>query len=100
MRFSTALLTTLLTLSIGALAMLTLVPLHMFFSITLPYPEHRWLVHVASLLLVGVCMADVFLRVMRVLEPEKSPIYSVTWILLVGFISFEMSSLVKLIQAS
>ncbi|TNE47625.1 MAG: hypothetical protein EP343_18880 [Deltaproteobacteria bacterium] len=90
---STTLLVLLITLGLGSLAMLTLVPIHWFFSITLHHHHPQYWIRVASLVLVGLCMTDVFLRIMRTLEPKKNPAFAIVWILLVSLISFEMSSL-------
>lgn len=95
---STTLLALLITLGLGSLAMMTLVPIHWFFSITLQNIQHQHWIHLASLSLVGLCMADVFLRIMRALEPDHNPVFSVIWILLVSLISFEMSHLSRLFQ--
>jgi hypothetical protein len=87
---STTFLAALTTVSFGALAMLASVPVNWFFSLALPYPETRLAVNLLVFTGVGVCMSDVFLRVMKALEPERSNLYALLWLALVGVIGGEL----------
>lgn len=87
---STTFLAALTTVSFGALAMLASVPVAWFFELTLPHPAIRLLTHALVFAGVGVCMSDVFLRVMKALEPERSRAYAVVWLTLVAVIGGEL----------
>ena len=93
---STTLLAALATVSFGALAMLASVPVNWFFSLALPYNSVRVAVNVLVFSAVGICMVDVFLRLMKALEPDRSRTYAVVWLLLVGIIGAELMVLVDL----
>lgn len=93
---STTLLAALATVSFGALAMLASVPVSWFFHLALPFGWVRMAVHLVVFSSVGVCMVDVFLRVMKALEPDRSRFYAVVWLALVGVIGCELMVLVKL----
>src|SRR5947207_11354188 len=72
--------------AVGALAMLASVPISWFFGLTLPFAATRLLVNLVVFAGVGVCMADVFLRVMKALEPDRSRACAAVWLgLVVGF---------------
>jgi hypothetical protein len=45
---------------------------------------------------VGVCMADVFLRTLRALEPERSRAFGALWLALVAVIGAELMALFSL----
>ena len=94
--FSTTLLAALATVSFGAMAMLASVPVNWFFSLALPFKAARLLVSLAVFSGVGVCMTDVFLRVMRAVEPEhpRDPAY--LWLILTGVITGELFMLLGL----
>ena len=91
---STTLLAALATVSFGALAMLASVPVNWFFSLALPYTSVRTAVNVMVFASVGICMVDVFLRVMKALEPNRGRGFAVIWLLLVGVIGAELMVLV------
>lgn len=93
---STTLLAALTTVSFGALAMLASVPVNWFFTLATPWPATRWLVNLAVFSGVGVCMIDVFLRVMKALEPERTRAFAVVWLGLVGVIGAELMALIRL----
>jgi hypothetical protein len=93
---STTLLAALTTVSFGALAMLASVPVSWFFHLALPFEWVRMAVHLMVFSGVGVCMVDVFLRVMKALEPDRGRAYAVVWLALVGVIGCELMVLVKL----
>jgi hypothetical protein len=95
---STTLLAALATVSFGALAMLASVPVSWFFHLALPFAWVRMVVHLAVFSSVGICMMDVFLRVMKALEPDRSRAYAVVWLGLVGVIGCELMVLVKLFR--
>lgn len=93
---STTVLAALATVSFGALAMLASVPVNWFFTLALPYSAVRLAVNGLVFSAVAVCMVDVFLRVMKALEPERSRAFAVVWLLLVGVIGAELMALVDL----
>ncbi|QDG52413.1 hypothetical protein FIV42_17190 [Persicimonas caeni] len=79
-----------ITVSFGASALLASVPINWFFTLALPWSSVRWLVNVVVFSGVGFCMADVFLRVMRELEPRKSHFFAYLWLALLGVIGAEL----------
>jgi hypothetical protein len=87
--FSTTLLAALVTVSFGAMAMLASVPINWFFALAAPSPAVRLLVNGVVFAGVGVCMADVLLRVVRALEPERPRTFAFIWLVLVGVIGGE-----------
>jgi hypothetical protein len=87
---STTALAALCTASFGALAMLASVPIRWFFSLTLPYPAVRLAVDLVVFAGVGVSMVDVFLRVMKALEPDRNRIFALLWLGLVAVIGGEL----------
>jgi hypothetical protein len=87
---STTALGALATVSFGALAMLASVPIRWFFGLTLPYPEVRLAVDLVVFAGVGVSMIDVFLRVMKALEPDRSRLFALLWLGLVAVIGGEL----------
>ena len=87
---STTALGALATVSFGALAMLASVPIRWFFGLTLPYPEVRLAVDLVVFAGVGVSMVDVFLRVMKALEPDRSRLFALLWLGLVAVIGGEL----------
>lgn len=93
---STTLLAALTTVSFGALAMLASVPINWFFTLALPFTWSRVLVSLVVFSGVGFCMSDVFLRVMRALEPERSLSFPVIWLMLLGVIGTELMLLLDL----
>ena len=90
---STTLLAALATVSFGAMAMLASVPINWFFGVAVPLNSVRLLVNAVIFMGVGVCMADVFIRVMRALEPERSTKFAYLWLGLVGVIGGELFKL-------
>lgn len=97
---STTFLAALTTVSFGALAMLASVPIKWFFSLALPWSVVQLLVNLTVFAGVGVCMVDVFMRVMKALEPERSRAYAFFWLGLVGVIGVELMTLLQLFQIS
>ena len=81
------------TMCFGAWAMLASVPINWFFSLTLPFPPIRFLVNMVIFTGVGVCMADVFLRVFHVLEPKRPSFSGFWWLGLHAVIGMELFSL-------
>ena len=81
------------TVCFGAWAMLASVSITWFFSLALPYIFVRLLINLIVFTGVGICMIDVFLRVLQVLEPGRSPIYGAAWIGLVAVIGMELFSI-------
>ena len=78
------------TVSFGALAMLASVPIRWFFGVTLPYPAVGLAVDLVVFAGVGVSMVDVFLRVMKALEPDRSRLFALLWLGLVAVIGGEL----------
>jgi hypothetical protein len=93
---STTVLAALITVSFGALAMLASVPVNWFFTLATPWTAMRWLVNVVVFSGVGVCMMDVFLRVMKALEPDRTRAFAVIWLGLVAAIGAELMAMVRL----
>jgi hypothetical protein len=87
---STTTLAALTTVSFGALAMLASVPINWFFGMTLPYAPVRFLVNLVVFAGVGVSMVDVFLRIMKALEPDRSRLFALVWLGLVAVIGGEL----------
>lgn len=75
------------TVCFGAWAMLASVPINWFFSLAAPYANVRLAVNIVIFTGVGICMTDVFLRVLQALEPERSLLFGRLWIGLLGVIS-------------
>ena len=94
--WSTTALAALTTVSFGALAMLASVPINWFFGLALDYPIVHAIVNAVIFAGVGVCMIDVFLRVMKALEPMRSRLYSLVWLALVATIGAELAVLFSL----
>jgi hypothetical protein len=98
---STTVLSALVTVSWGGLALISSVPINWFFSVAIPsLPEELlsaraagWLVsavHMAVMLGVGLAMADVFCRVIERLEPPRGR--QPGWVLLlVAAIGFQVA---------
>ncbi len=76
--------------------MLASVPINWFFGLALDYPAVRALVNAVIFTGVGVCMLDVFLRVMKALEPSRSRLYALVWLGLVATIGAELAVLLSL----
>lgn len=87
---STTLLAASITVAFGALAMLAGVPIAWFFSIAVDGRDLHMLIHGLTFAGVGVCMADVFLRVMAALEPEGGSGFRIGWLVLLGVIGLEL----------
>ncbi len=87
---STTALGALSTVSFGALAMLASVPIRWFFNLTLPYPGVSLAVDLVVFAGVGVSMLDVFLRVMKALEPDRNRLFALLWLGLVAVIGGEL----------
>ena len=68
---SSTLLAALVTVSWGGLALIASIPIIWFFTAAIPYDRFVLVVNLLVFLGVGVAMADVFLRVMRRLEPDR-----------------------------
>jgi hypothetical protein len=93
---STTILAALATCSFGALAMLAGVPVSWFFTLALPYTAVRWIVNLTVFAGVGVAMSDVFLRVMKSLEPDRGRAAAFLWLGLVGVIGAELMVILDL----
>jgi hypothetical protein len=88
--FSSTALAAIITVSFGASAMLASVPINWFFTLALPWAGVRWLVNIVVFIGVSFCMSDVFLRVMRELEPDRSHFFAYLWLALLGVIGTEL----------
>jgi hypothetical protein len=91
----TTTLAALTTVSFGALAMLASVPINWFFAITLPHEATRLIVNLVVFTGVSVSMVDVFLRIMKALEPLRSRLFALVWLGLVAVIGGELMILLK-----
>jgi hypothetical protein len=91
----TTMLAALTTVSFGALAMLASVPINWFFGITLPYAPIALLVNLVVFAGVSVAMVDVFLRIMKALEPSRSRLFALVWLGLVAVIGGELMILLN-----
>jgi hypothetical protein len=91
----TTTLAALTTVSFGALAMLASVPINWFFGITLPHEATRLIVNLVVFAGVSVSMVDVFLRIMKALEPARSRLFALVWLGLVAVIGGELMILLK-----
>ena len=91
----TTTLAALTTVSFGSLAMLASVPINWFFGITLPFAATRLIVNLVVFAGVSVSMVDVFLRIMKALEPTRSRLFALVWLGLVAVIGSELMVLLK-----
>ncbi len=91
----TTTLAALTTVSFGSLAMLASVPINWFFGITLPHEATRLIVNLVVFAGVSVSMVDVFLRIMKALEPARSRLFALVWLGLVAVIGGELMILLK-----
>ena len=91
----TTTLAALTTVSFGSLAMLASVPISWFFGITLPHEATRLIVNLVVFAGVSVSMVDVFLRIMKALEPTRSRLFALVWLGLVAVIGGELMILLK-----
>ena len=91
----TTTLAALTTVSFGSLAMLASVPINWFFGITLPFAATRLIVNLVVFAGVSVSMVDVFLRIMKALEPARSRLFALVWLGLVAVIGGELMILLK-----
>lgn len=90
LEFSTTALAATITVSFGATAMLASVPINWFFTLALPFTAARILVNLTVFGGVGLCMIDVFLRVMRRIEPDKTQFFACMWLGLICVIGMEL----------
>src|SRR5262249_21546024 len=95
---STTVLSALITVSFGSAAMLASLPINWFFGLALPIPVIRMLVNLVVFAGVGVSMADVFIRVMRALEPARSTKFAYLWLTLVAVIGGEFFKLFRMFE--
>lgn len=96
--FTTTALAASITVSFGAAAMVALAPITWFFSLAVPFDTIRWLVNVVVFTGVGVCMIDVFMRVMRAVDPVSSRLYPVVWLMLLSALGVQLFILLGLFQ--
>lgn len=81
-------LATLITVSFGGLAMLASIPVLWFFELCVPYTPMRVFVNLLVFAGVGLCMSDVFLRVMARLEGFR--FLHLAWLALLSVVGAEM----------
>lgn len=86
---SSTLLAAIVTTSWGGLAMIASIPINWFFSVAVPHPNFVLLINLIVFAGVGVAMVDVFIRIMRRLEPGRAmtPFW---WLALVAVIGAEL----------
>ena len=92
----TTTLAALITVSFGALAMLASIPINWFFRVAVPAPGFTLFINLVIFTGVGLSMSDVFVRVMRALEPNRS--FPALWLGLVAAIGTELFHLLGLFQ--
>jgi hypothetical protein len=97
LRFTTTLLAAILTKHYAALALLASIPIQLLFSTLLPFETVRLAVHIAVFAGVGICAADVLVRVVREVEPESVPVAK-AWLLLLGALGPELFYLLGVFQ--
>lgn len=95
---STTTIAALTAVSFGALARLASAPLSWFFGVTMG--THTLLLAGLTWVVFGLtalAMVDVFLRVMRALEPKRSQLYPLVWLLVVGLVDVELKVLLSVV---
>ncbi|MGH2603369.1 MAG: hypothetical protein ACRDJ9_28795 [Dehalococcoidia bacterium] len=85
---SSTLLAALVTVSWGGLAMIASIPINWFFTVAIPHPGFVLCVNLLVFTGVGVAMSDVFLRVMRRLEPQHAA--PAWWLVLLAVIGAQL----------
>ncbi len=96
--FTTTTLAASITVSFGAAAMLASIPITWFFSLSLPYTFIHWAVNLVVFAGVSFWMSDVFLRVMKTLEPTRSRAYPFIWLVLLTALGAQLFWLLGLFQ--
>lgn len=96
MDLSTTVLVALTASSFGALAMLAGAPVNWFFAVSVDIAAVRYLVNFTIFAGVGVAMADVFLRTMRVAEPDKGLGFALLWLGMLSILGIELQVLFDL----
>lgn len=81
-------LATLITVSFGGLAMLASIPVLLYFELCVPHTAMRFFVNALVFSGVGLCMSDVFLRVMARLEGFR--FLHLAWLALLSVVGAEM----------
>ena len=87
--FSSTVLTALVTVSWGGLAMIASIPLNWFFLTAVPHPRFAVALNLVIFAGVGIAMSDVFRRIMRRLEPERKT-FPAWWLPLLTAIDSEL----------
>ncbi len=100
LNFTTTALAATITVSFAASAMLASVPVNWFFTLALPFEFTRIAVNVVVFAGVGVCMGDVFVRVMTHLEPERTHLFGYLWLGLLATIGAELFILLGIFNFS
>ncbi|MFW5967712.1 MAG: hypothetical protein ACOCV2_09355 [Persicimonas sp.] len=85
----TTLLAASIAVSFGASAMLASVPINWFFTLSLPFAEARTVVNLVVFIGVGLCMVDIFIRVLRRLEPDSGHLFGYVWLTLLATLGAE-----------
>ncbi len=91
LRFGPTVLAASATVCFGSWAMLASVPITWFFGLALPALDT--VINLIVFTGVGLCMCDVFIRVLRTLEPDRSSLLGYVWLALVGVIGAELFTL-------
>ncbi len=97
LRLSTTFLAALVTTSFGGLAMLASIPVNWIWSVAVPLPPWILAVNLVVFTGVGLAMADVFLRVMRTVDPASRS-FPLVWLAILGCVGGEYFYLLGLFQ--
>ena len=93
---ATTTLAALITVSFGALAMLASVPINWFFTVAIAKPGFTLFINMIIFAGVGVSMSNVFIRVMKALEPHRR--FPALWLGLVTAVGSELFYLLGLFR--
>ncbi|PYP87208.1 MAG: hypothetical protein DMF61_11255 [Blastocatellia bacterium AA13] len=92
----TTTLAALITVSFGALAMLASVPINWFFTVAIGNRSFTLFINLIVFSGVGMSMSNVFIRVMKALEPQRT--FPTLWLGLVTAIGSELFYLLGLFE--
>ncbi len=92
----TTTLAALITVSFGALAMLASIPINWFFTVAIAKPGFTLFINLVVFSGVGLSMSNVFIRVMKALEPGRG--FHALWLGLVAAVGTELFYLLGLFK--
>ena len=92
----TTALAALITVSFGALAMLASIPVNWFFTVAIAKPGFTLFINVIIFSGVGLSMSNVFVRVMKALEPHR--VLPALWLGLLAAVGTELFYLLGLFK--